>query len=147
MVQIRLDQVNFHVPVRKIRAAFRPRGKRAAIVRRYSDSLLLRAVFSCFHTTGCEAYSFTKDGYGGSLTCAHFWCVPYTCKEVRHKQVCTRVDSEGYKSCSSHCPTRGYDNFYDFQVPVLSYNLGEFKAPVLFGLPTSPPNPSTPRNK
>ena len=22
------------------------------------------AVFSCFHTTGCEAYSFTTDGYG-----------------------------------------------------------------------------------
>ena len=24
---------------------------------------LLCAVFSCFHTTGCEAYSFTTDGY------------------------------------------------------------------------------------
>ena len=22
------------------------------------------AVFSCFHTTGCEAYYFTTDGYG-----------------------------------------------------------------------------------
>ena len=24
----------------------------------------LCAVFSCFHSTGCEAYSFTTDGYG-----------------------------------------------------------------------------------
>ena len=30
--------------------------------------------FSCFHTTGCEAYSFMKDGYNmGSLTCAQIW--------------------------------------------------------------------------
>ena len=25
---------------------------------------LICSVFACFHTTGCEAYSFTTDGYG-----------------------------------------------------------------------------------
>ena len=33
--------------------------------RRYPDCFFfLCAVFLCFHTTGCEAYSFTTDGYG-----------------------------------------------------------------------------------
>ena len=44
-----------------------PWGKRAAIVQCYPASatttLPLCAVFSCFHTTDCEA-SFTTDGYG-----------------------------------------------------------------------------------
>ena len=43
------------------------RGKRAAIVRWYPAffflSFCLYAVFSCFHTTGYEAYSCTTDGY------------------------------------------------------------------------------------
>ena len=45
---------------------FPPRGKRSAIVRRYYALafLFLCAVFSCFHTTGCEVYSFTTVGYG-----------------------------------------------------------------------------------
>ena len=29
-----------------------------------SFQFFLGAVFPCFHTTGCEAYSFTTDGYG-----------------------------------------------------------------------------------
>ena len=44
--------------------------KRAAIVRPYPappapppPPLPLSAVFSCFHTTVCEDYSFTTDGY------------------------------------------------------------------------------------
>ena len=36
-----------------------PQGKRAAIVRRHPAFFFpLCAVFSCFHTTGCKAYSF-----------------------------------------------------------------------------------------
>ena len=30
-------------------------------------------VFLRYHTSGCEAYSFTTDGYMGSLTCAEMW--------------------------------------------------------------------------
>ena len=66
-----------------------PWGKRVA----YSATQLfvsLHAVFSCFHTTGWEAYSFTIDGYGifkmrtgGSDT----------------NKLCTRVDSKGHKNC------------------------------------------------
>ena len=36
-----------------------------------------------------------------------FGCVHYTGTGVRHKQICTRVDSEGQKNCSSPCATRG----------------------------------------
>ena len=42
-------------------------GKRAAMARRYPALLwgfFLCEVFSCFHTTGYDAYSFTTDGYG-----------------------------------------------------------------------------------
>ena len=30
-------------------------------------------MFSCVHTTGCEAYPFTGQMDMGSLTCAHVW--------------------------------------------------------------------------
>ena len=50
-----------------------PWGKRAAIVRRYpAFSPPLYAVFSCFHTTGCEAYSFATDRYGIFNVCTTF---------------------------------------------------------------------------
>ena len=89
-----------------------PRGKLAVIVRRYITQLFsfffLCAVFSSFHTIGCEAYSFTTDGYGIFKVRTHlFRCVPYTRRGVRDKQGCTRVDSQRQKSCLSPCPTSG----------------------------------------
>ena len=51
-----------------------PKGKSAAVVRHYPAFcvFLLCTVFSCLHTTGCEAYSFATDGYG-ILTCVQMW--------------------------------------------------------------------------
>ena len=114
----------------------------------FLSSCFLCAVFSWFHTTGCDAlYSFTTCLYEiflrvscvqcfrvsippavvptllrhvdmRSLTCAQlkFGCVPYTEREVRHKQVCTRVDSEGQKRRSSPRATTGSEDF-GFQFP------------------------------
>ena len=54
------------------------RGKRAAIVRIqiaviYVNAFLpCAAVFSCFHTTGCEAYSTTDEYAGIFNVCTHF---------------------------------------------------------------------------
>ena len=44
----------------------------------------------------------------GSSMCTQikFGCVLYTQKGVRHKEVCTRVDSEGQKNCPSPGPAR-----------------------------------------
>ena len=56
-------------------------------------------VFSCFHTTGCEAYSVMTDGY--RIFNMH------TKGGVRHKQVCTRVDPEGYRKLSCTMPNLG----------------------------------------
>ena len=70
---------------------------------------LLCAVFSWFHTTGCEAYSFTTDGYG-------IFNVRTNVRACRRHEggsgtnryiICTRVDSEGQQNCPSPCPTRG----------------------------------------
>ena len=36
----------------------------------------LCAVFSCFHTTNCDAYFFMTDGYGIFNMCTKFGCVP-----------------------------------------------------------------------
>ena len=42
-----------------------PWGKREGTVRRYPAGFCFPcAVFMCFRTSGCEAYSFTTDGYG-----------------------------------------------------------------------------------
>ena len=43
-------------------------------------------VFSCFDTTGCEAYSFTTDGYGIFNVHTNLFRVPYTRRGIRHKQ-------------------------------------------------------------
>ena len=66
-------------------------------------------MFSCFHTTNCEADSFTTDGYGIFKVRTNVGACR-THEGVaggggrggetgggggRHKQVCTRVDSEG----------------------------------------------------
>ena len=53
-----------HVQCRDQAGCF-PCGKPAATARRYpASSCFLFTVFSCLHTTGCESYSFTTDGYG-----------------------------------------------------------------------------------
>ena len=43
----------------------------------------------------------------GSLTCTQTWVHVVHERGVRHKQACTRVDSEGQKNCSSPCPIKG----------------------------------------
>ena len=49
------------------------------------------------HTTVCQAYSFTTDGYGIFNVRNTFRVRAVHTKGGRHKQVCTRVDSEGQK--------------------------------------------------
>ena len=82
------------------------RGKRAAIVRRYPAVVFVPDwLFSCFYTTGCEAYFFffTTDGYGICNVRTHLGACRAHEGEgwggvgVRHKQVYTRVDSEWQK--------------------------------------------------
>ena len=64
--------------------------------------------FLCFHTTGCEAYSFTTDGNGTLNVRTHLGACCNTRRGVSHKQVCTiRVDSELYIYISF---LEGYNN-------------------------------------
>ena len=59
-------------------------------------SLLLCAVCSCFHTTDCDAYSFTTDGYGIFNVRTHLGaCRTHEQGSGTSKSQCTRVDSEG----------------------------------------------------
>ena len=45
----------------------------------------------------------------GSLTCAQIWVrAVHTRTGVRHKQTCTRVDSEGQRTCPPPCPAIQY---------------------------------------
>ena len=85
-----------------------PRGKRAAIVRRYPHVFPCRyTMFSCFHATGCEAYSLRQMDMG-SLTCAQIFraCRTHEGGSGTNKsaQELTRGDR---KTCPSPCPTRG----------------------------------------
>ena len=90
---------------------FFPRGKRAAIVWRYPGFISLSpvcTVFSCFHTAGCEAYSFTTYEYGIFNVRTNLAACRTHEGGVRHKQVCTRLDSEGLgEKTLSRCPARG----------------------------------------
>ena len=62
----------------------------------------------CDCTTDCEVSSFTTCGYGSFDVCTKFGCMLYMyMKGVRHKEACTRVDSEGQKNCPSPCFARG----------------------------------------
>ena len=83
-------------------------GKATIVVRRKTASFFcsfpLCAVFSCFHTTDCEAYSFRTDGYGIFNVRTNLGVGR---RGARQKQVCTRVDSEEHKNCCSPCPARG----------------------------------------
>ena len=61
---------------------------------RYTITSFVYAVFLCDHTTGCDAYTLLRQRDMGSLRCAHI-LVRVVHMKVRHKQVCTRLDSEG----------------------------------------------------
>ena len=78
-------------------------------------------MFSCFNTTGCEAYSFATDEYGifnkrtnlGACR-THERGVGgggWVLGSCRHKQVCTRVDSGGQKKVFLilPCPAKGWN--------------------------------------
>ena len=96
-----------------------PRGKRTAIVRRYPafsffifffSFFIIMCNVSCFHTTRCEAYSFTADGYWIFNVRTNLG--PCSTHEeagsCRHKQVCTgSVDSERQKNWILPRPARG----------------------------------------
>ena len=57
--------------------------------------------FLCDCTTSCEAYSFMTDGHGIFNVCTKMGvcCTHEGGGGVRHKQICTRIDSEGQKNC------------------------------------------------
>ena len=86
------------------------RGKRAAIVGlrglpSFFSSLCV--VFSCFVSIppAVRPILFYYDRRLSDLLRVHkFGCVPYTRKGARHKQVCTRVDSEGLEHFFLNCP-------------------------------------------
>ena len=63
----------------------------------FSFCSLLCAMFSCFHTTSWEVYSFTTDGYGVIKQPHKFGCVPYTRRGVagtnKSAQELTRGDT------------------------------------------------------
>ena len=90
-----------------IRSAI-PGGNRAATVRRYPAFFLLtlRAVFSCFHTDGYEAYSLTTDGYGIFNVRTKLGACRSQEGGVRRKSA-QELKSERQKNCPSPCPTRG----------------------------------------
>ena len=77
----------------------------------YLFFVYLCAMFSCFQTTDCEAYSLRRQMGMGSLTCAAEMCV----RAVHTKwgsgtdTVCRRGDTEGQGNCCPHsaCPGRG----------------------------------------
>ena len=86
-------------------------GKRAATVPSFFflPFVPLCTMFFCFHTTGCEVCTFMTDGSGifSMRTNVGACRIHEGGGKVRHKQVCTKVDSEGYKNSPSLCSTRG----------------------------------------
>ena len=64
------------------------------------------AVFSCFHTTGCELglLFFILQMDMGSLTCAQMWVRAIHTKTNKSAQVLTQ---RGQKNCSSPCSSWG----------------------------------------
>ena len=100
---------------RGIRAAF-PQGKRAAIVRRYPalpppppPPSPPTQMFSYYHTTGCEAYSFRTDGDGTLNVRTNVGpCCTDRRRGVRHNksaQELTLMDRK--KRSPTHCPASG----------------------------------------
>ena len=72
-----------------------PRRNPAATESRKLITSLVYAVFLCGHATDCEAYSFTTCGHGIFNVRTHLGAYRTHEVGVNHKQVCTRVDSEG----------------------------------------------------
>ena len=58
----------------------------------------------------------TTDWYGIFYVRPHFGCVLCTRSGVRHKQVCTRVDSEGWGSC--FCFVRTLKGSFNYREPL-----------------------------
>ena len=94
------------------------RGKRAAIARhKYPGCLLLLcAMFSCFHTTGCEAYTLLRPMDMGSLTCAQIRARAVHTKEERSgtkKSAQELIRADRKTICHPPCPARGSNPGYD----------------------------------
>ena len=86
-----------------------------------NTSLVYAVFFVCDYTTGCDACSFTTDGYG--IFNKFGWAL-YTRRGVRHTHVCTSVYSEGQKNCRSPCPARGSNpGSLDFKSDALTTEL------------------------
>ena len=90
-------------------------GKRAALVQPYPS--VFCSFFPCH---ACSIFVFPYISLAvrptllsqmnmGSLTCAQIWVHAIHTRGVWHKQVCTRVDSEGQKNCSSPFPRHGIE--------------------------------------
>ena len=75
-------------------------GKRAAIVRRYPAFFV--PPMCCVLIPQAVRPTLLRQIHIGSLTCTYIWVHAVH----MHKQVCTKVDSEGQKNCLSPCPTR-----------------------------------------
>ena len=93
-----------------------PRGKRAAIERRYPTSFFLPVCKVCgfrvsipLAVSEAKAYSFATGGYGIFNMRTNWVCVPYTRKEVRHKQVQVQEFSGlgGVENCLLPFPAEG----------------------------------------
>ena len=70
--------------------------RRPTILNNHNLPLLVRAVFLCEHASGCEAYSFTTDGYGIFNARTNLpACRTRVGRCYEHKQLCTKIDSEG----------------------------------------------------
>ena len=96
----------------EIRAAFRGESEQPQYGATQTFFLSLCRVFviPC-HRLYCKDYSFTTYGYGiFNVRTSLGACSTHErrgWRGDRHKQVCTRVDSEGQKNCASPCPARG----------------------------------------
>ena len=114
------------------RVAF-PLGKRAAVSRCYPAAFLFLFVFlgfflfetfSCFRTTGCEAYSFTADGYGifnvraklGPCRAHAGWGGGLGGVWAGTSKSAHRVGSDGQNKCLSPCPGPPGDQTQGLQI-------------------------------
>ena len=78
-------------------------------------------VFSCFHTAGCEACSFTTDRYGiFNVRTYSGLCSIHDGGSGTYIQVCTRVASEGPKNLYPTLPRQGIEpRVFGFDLCVL----------------------------
>ena len=65
-------------------------------------------MFSCFHTTSCEAYTLSRQMDGIFNVCTNLGaCCTHEKGVIGHKQVCIRVDSMGQKKLPLTRPSQG----------------------------------------